>query len=199
MSQEEKNIEKEQDMQSESQAEARTVNDAEQQPDEKQESRKERRKRHVRHDEHMNKVQEMGEKLAEMNDKYVRLYSEYENYRKRTNTEKADLIINGSKDMIKAILPVVDDMERALASMAEDDGAKEGVQLIYNKLMNILSQKGLAPIEAKGAKFDENLHEAVTQFPATDENQKGTVVDVVEKGYYLNSKVLRYAKVVVAI
>ena len=186
-------------MQSESQAEARTVNDAEQQPDEKQESRKERRKRHVRHDEHMNKVQEMGEKLAEMNDKYVRLYSEYENYRKRTNTEKADLIINGSKDMIKAILPVVDDMERALASMAEDDGAKEGVQLIYNKLMNILSQKGLAPIEAKGAKFDENLHEAVTQFPATDENQKGTVVDVVEKGYYLNSKVLRYAKVVVAV
>ena len=134
-----------------------------------------------------------------MNDKYVRLYSEYENYRKRTNTEKADLIINGSKDMIKAILPVVDDMERALASMADDDSAKEGVQLIYNKLMNILSQKGLKPIEAKGAKFDENLHEAVTQFPASEESQKGTVIDVVEKGYYLNSKVLRYAKVVVAI
>ena len=101
--------------------------------------------------------------------------------------------------MIKAILPVVDDMERALASMADDDSAKEGVQLIYNKLMNILSQKGLSPIEAKGTKFDENLHEAVTQFPAAEESQKGTVVDVVEKGYYLNSKVLRYAKVVVAI
>jgi molecular chaperone GrpE len=83
--------------------------------------------------------------------------------------------------------------------MADDDSAKEGVQLIYNKLMNILSQKGLSPIEAKGTKFDENLHEAVTQFPAAEESQKGTVVDVVEKGYYLNSKVLRYAKVVVAI
>lgn len=180
-------------------AETQTETQTEQSKTEEKESRKERRKRHDRHAEQDQKVQEMGEKLAEMNDKYVRLYSEYENYRKRTNTEKADLIINGSKDMIKAILPVVDDMERALASMAEDDSAKEGVQLIYNKLMNILSQKGLAPIEAKGAKFDENLHEAVTQFPAADESQKGTVVDVVEKGYYLNTKVLRYAKVVVAI
>ena len=148
----------------------------EQSKTEEKESRKERRKRHDRHGDHEQKVQEMGEKLAEMNDKYVRLYSEYENYRKRTNTEKADLIINGSKDMIKAILPVVDDMERALASMADDDSAKEGVQLIYNKLMNILSQKGLSPIEAKGTKFDENLHEAVTQFPAAEESQKGTVV-----------------------
>ena len=116
-----------------------------------------------------------------------------------TNTEKAELIVNGSKDMIKAILPVVDDMERALTAMSDDEGAKEGVQLIYNKMMNILSQKGLKPMEAKGVKFDENLHEAVTQFPAADEGQKGTVVDVVEKGYFLNDKVLRYAKVVVAI
>ena len=113
--------------------------------------------------------------------------------------DKADLIINGSKDTIKAILPVVDDMERALSAMADEEGAKEGVQLIYNKLMNILSQKGLKPIEAKGQKFDENLHEAVTQFPAVEEGQKGMVVDVVEKGYYLNDKVLRYAKVVVAV
>ena len=199
MSQEEKDLEKEQDMTAEACAEAQAETQTEQPKTEEKESRKERRKRHERHADHDQKVQEMGEKLAEMNDKYVRLYSEYENYRKRTNTEKADLIINGSKDMIKAILPVVDDMERALASMADDDSAKEGVQLIYNKLMNILSQKGLSPIEAKGAKFDENLHEAVTQFPAADESQKGTVVDVVEKGYYLNTKVLRYAKVVVAI
>lgn len=180
-------------------ADTQAETQVEQSKTEEKESRKERRKRHDRHGDHEQKVQEMGEKLAEMNDKYVRLYSEYENYRKRTNTEKADLIINGSKDMIKAILPVVDDMERALASMADDDSAKEGVQLIYNKLMNILSQKGLSPIEAKGTKFDENLHESVTQFPAAEESQKGTVVDVVEKGYYLNSKVLRYAKVVVAI
>jgi len=161
--------------------------------------KRERRKRSDRHDENAGKVQELGAKLIEANDKYVRMYSEYENYRKRTNMEKADLILNGGKDIVKAILPVVDDMERALQAMADGDTAKEGVQLIYNKLMTILSQKGLKEIEAKGKKFDENLHEAITQFPAADEAQKGMVVDVVEKGYFLNEKVLRYAKVVVAI
>jgi molecular chaperone GrpE len=139
------------------------------------------------------KVQEMGEKLAELNDKYLRLYSEYENYRKRTNIEKADLLLNGSKEMMKAILPVIDDFERALAATQD-----EGVLLIYNKMMKILEQKGLKSMEVKGAKFDENLHEAITRIPAADEAQKGMVVDVVEKGYYLNDKVLRYAKVVVA-
>ena len=139
------------------------------------------------------KLQELGEKLAEMNDKYLRLYSEYENYRKRTNQEKADLLLNGSREMMKAILPVVDDFERALAATAD-----EGVQLIYSKMMKILEQKGLKVMEAKGETFDENLHEAITQIPATDAEQKGKVVDVVQKGYYLNDKVLRYAKVVVA-
>ena len=138
-------------------------------------------------------VQEMGEKLAALNDKYMRLYSEYENYRKRTTMEKADLLLNGSKEMLKAILPVVDDFERALAN-----GADEGVRLIYNKLMKTLEQKGLKAMEATGAKFDEGLHEAVTQIPAPAPEQKGMVMDVVEKGYYLNDKVLRYAKVVVA-
>ena len=164
-----------------------------------EETRKERKRRHERSDPSAEKLQELGDKLAEMNDKYLRLYSEYENYRKRTSGEKADLILNGGKDVIKAVLPVIDDLERALAAMADGENAKEGVQLIYNKLMNILSQKGLKPIEAKGEKFDEMLHEAVTQFPAASEEQKGTVVDVVEKGYYLNDKVLRYAKVIVAI
>lgn len=139
------------------------------------------------------KVQELGEKLAEMNDKYLRLYSEYENYRKRTNQEKADLLINGSREMMKAILPVIDDFERALAA-TED----EGVKLIYNKMIKILEQKGLKAMEVKGKKFDENLHEAITRIPAPEESQKGLVMDVVEKGYYLNDKVLRYAKVVVA-
>lgn len=139
------------------------------------------------------KVQEMGEKLAEMNDKYLRLYSEYENYRKRTTQEKADLLLNGSREMMKAILPVIDDFERAL--VATED---EGVQLIYNKMMKILEQKGLKAMEVKGEKFDENLHEAITRIPAPEESQKGLVIDVVEKGYYLNDKVLRYAKVVVA-
>lgn len=140
------------------------------------------------------KVQEIGEKLAELNDKYLRLYSEYENYRKRTNQEKADLLINGSREMMKAILPIIDDFERALSALGED----EGILLIYNKLIKILEQKGLKAMESKGEKFDENLHEAVTQIPAPDADQKGLVVDVVEKGYYLNDKVLRYAKVVVA-
>ena len=140
------------------------------------------------------KLQEMGEKLAALNDKYLRLYSEYENYRKRTNQEKADLLLNGSREMMKAILPVVDDFERALA-VTDDD---EGVRLIYSKLMKILEQKGLKAMESKGEKFDESMHEAVTQIPAPDAEQKGLVIDVVEKGYYLNDKVLRYAKVVVA-
>ncbi|MBR4229193.1 MAG: nucleotide exchange factor GrpE [Bacteroidales bacterium] len=139
------------------------------------------------------KLQELGEKLATLNDKYLRLYSEYENYRKRTNIEKADLLLNGSREMMKAILPVVDDFERALAATAD-----EGVQLIYNKMMKILEQKGLKAMESKGEVFDENLHEAITRIPAPEEDLKGKVIDVVEKGYYLNDKVLRYAKVVVA-
>lgn len=166
---------------------------------EQRQSRRERRKHREHHDDNEQKVQELGQKLIEANDKYVRIYSEYENYRKRTTMEKADLILNGAKDTIKAILPVVDDFERALAHIADDDAFKEGVQLIYNKMMKVLEQRGLKPMEAKGQKFDENLHEAVTQFPAADESQKGMVVDVIEKGYYLNDKVLRYAKVVVAI
>ena len=142
----------------------------------------------------VDKLQEMGEKLAALNDKYVRLYSEYENYRKRTNQEKADLLLNGSREMMKAILPVVDDFERALVATGDD----EGVKLIYSKLMKILEQKGLKAMEVKVEKFDEALHEAVTQIPAPAPDQKGLVIDVVEKGYYLNDKVLRYAKVVVA-
>lgn len=192
MSQEEKELENEQ-------TNTTPQNEENQAAESDSHNKKDRKKRHEKQDESAAKLQELGEKLVEANDKYVRMYSEYENYRKRTNQEKADLILNAGKDMIKVILPVVDDMERALSAMSDEDSAKEGVQLIYNKLMNILSQKGLKPIEAKGEKFDENLHEAVTQFPAADETQKGTVVDVVEKGYFLNNKVLRYAKVVVAI
>ncbi|MBQ9473979.1 MAG: nucleotide exchange factor GrpE [Bacteroidales bacterium] len=162
--------------------------------------RRDRRHRHDNDDkETAEKLQQLGEKLAELNDKYMRTVAEYENHRRRTQKEKAELILNGGKDVIKAILPIVDDMERALASIPEDNTAREGVQLIYNKLMNTLRSKGLKPMEAKGERFDENLHEAVTQLPAPDESQKGTVMDVVEKGYYLNDSVLRYAKVVVAV
>lgn len=157
-----------------------------------------RKHRHERRTDNTLKLQELGVKLAEEHDRYVRSVAEFENYRKRTNAEKADLILNGGKKVIESVLPVVDDMERALQAMS-DENAKEGVQLIYNKLMGILAQKGLKPMNAKGEKFTEELHEAVTQIPAPDESMKGTVVDEVLKGYYLNDKVLRYAKVVVAI
>ncbi len=202
----EENKEKQKEEIKDTQAQEPTQGQAGQQADtaeepaaEQHQSRRERRRHREQRDENAQKVQELGQKLIEANDKYVRIYSEYENYRKRTTLEKADLLLNGAKDTIKAILPVVDDFERALEHIADDDASKEGVQLIYNKMMKILEQKGLKPMEAKGQKFDENLHEAVTQFPAADDSQKGMVVDVVEKGYYLNDKVLRYAKVVVAI
>lgn len=171
---------------------------AEPQAEPQEESKHERRRRRDRHSDNSEKLQELGAKLAEEHDRYVRSVAEFENYRKRTNIEKADLIVNGGKKVIESILPVVDDMERALQAMA-DDNAREGVQLIYNKLMGILAQKGLKPMNAKGEKFTEELHEAVTQIPAADESQKGLVADEVLKGYYLNDKVLRYAKVVVAI
>ena len=162
-------------------------------------SRRSRRKRSERQIDELNtKVEEMGMKLAEMNDKYMRIYSEYENYRKRTSAEKAGLILNGGKDVIKLMLPVIDDMERALANLADDDAAKEGMQLILKNMLNALQQKGLKPMEAKGAKFDENYHEAITQIPAPAPEAKGTVIDVVKKGYFLNDEVLRFAQVVVA-
>ncbi len=159
-------------------------------------ARKKRMERHI--DELNEKVEQMGLKLSEMNDKYMRVYSEYENYRKRTSAEKASLILNGGKDIIKLMLPVIDDMERALANLAEGDAAREGMELIYKNMVNALQQKGLKPMEAKGVKFDENFHEAITQIPAPTPEAKGTVLDVVKKGYFLNDDVLRFAQVVVA-
>lgn len=145
--------------------------------------------------------QELGEKLIEINDKYLRLYSEFDNFRKRTIKEKADLIKYASEDVIKELLPVIDDLERALLAMVNErnDADIEGIKLIYHKFIGILEKKGLKPIEAKGEKFDEEYHEAVTKFPASCEEEKGIVIDEIEKGYMLNDKVIRYAKVVVAI
>ena len=138
------------------------------------------------------KEEELTEKLEELNKKYLLLYSDFENFRKRTSKEKIELIQNAAENTIKDLLPVVDDYERALVK------AKEGIELIYNKLMSILTQKGLKPMNAKGEKFDENLHEAIAQVPAESEEQKGIVLDETTKGYYLHEKVIRYAKVVVA-
>ena len=189
-------IQKEESPKDENTAEAQVEHEAESSEDN---SRRGRKKRVERHNDELNaKVEELGHKLAEMNDKYMRIYSEYENYRKRTSAEKASLILNGGKDVIKLMLPVIDDMERALENMAEGDAAKEGMQLILKNMMNALQQKGLKPMDAKGLKFDENFHEAITQIPAPTPEAKGTVIDVVKKGYFLNDEVLRFAQVVVA-
>ena len=138
--------------------------------------------------------------LADMKDKYLRLYSEFDNYKRRTSKERMDLLKTANQEMVVALLPVVDDFERARQSMqAAQDVApvKEGVELIYNKLSNILQQKGLRPMTTIGTSFDAETQEAITQVPAPDESMKGKVIDEVEKGYYLNDKVVRFAKVVI--
>ena len=138
--------------------------------------------------------------LADMKDKYLRLYSEFDNYKRRTSKERMDLLKTANQEMVVALLPVVDDFERARQSMqqAQDiTSVKEGVELIYNKLANILQQKGLRPMNTIGTPFDAEIQEAITQVPAPDESMKGKVIDEVEKGYYLNEKVIRFAKVVI--
>ena len=145
------------------------------------------------------KVQELSDKLSREHDDYLRLMAEFETFRRRSAEERLNLVAQASADTIRGLLPVLDDCERAMKILSDssDEAAKEGTALIYNKLMDYLKTRGLAVIEARGAKFDTDFHEAVTQFPAPDEAQKGMVIDVVQTGYTLNGKVLRYAKVVV--
>ena len=136
----------------------------------------------------------------EFREKFVRLYAEFENYRKRTNQERLDLIVTANAGLLKDMLPVLDDFDRAIANNENlDDAAalREGFKLIQNKFKQILLSKGLKEMEAKGHDFDSDLHEAIANIPAPEEQLKGKVVDDVEKGYFLNDKVLRYAKVVV--
>ena len=151
--------------------------------------------------EQMEKMEGLAKQLAEEHDQYLRLAAEYDNYRKRTAKEKEGIYANAKIDTIKGMLPVLDDLERAmeLLSKSGDEAAKEGTTLIYNKLMAYLKSKGLEVIEAKGKKFDTDFHEAVSQFPVQDESQKGLVFDVISTGYTLGGKILRYAKVVVGI
>ena len=138
--------------------------------------------------------------LEEANDKYIRLYAEFDNYKRRTSKERIDTLQSAGKEVISALLPVVDDFERALKSMENTDNVesvKEGILLVSQKLQNILQQKGLKAMESINQPFDVEIHEAITNIPAPTEDLKGKVVDEVEKGYYLNGKVLRYAKVIV--
>ena len=147
-------------------------------------------------------VAELTEKVAKDKDDYIRLMAEFDNFRRRTSQEKLELVSMASTETIKGMLPVLDDCERALAVLKESndsDAAKEGTELIYHKLMAYLQGKGLAMIDAVGKEFDTDLHEAVAQFPVQEEEKKGKVFDVVQTGYTLNGKVIRYAKVVVGI
>ena len=148
------------------------------------------------------KVNALEDKVAKDKDDYIRLIAEFDNFRRRTSQEKLELVSMASTDTIKGLLPVLDDCERALKVLLESDdsdAAKEGTELIFSKLMSYLKSKGLAVIEAMNQQFDTDLHEAVAQFPVQDEDQKGKVFDVVQTGYTLNGKVIRFAKVVVGI
>lgn len=144
-------------------------------------------------------LEEMKEKYDELNDKYLRLFSEFDNYRKRTAKEKIELSKTASEGIMVDLLPILDDFERALQTMEnkETDANYEGVMLIYNKFKRTLEQKGLEEINAQDSVFDTDEHEALTNVPVTNETQKGKVIDVIQKGYKLNGKVIRYARVVV--
>jgi molecular chaperone GrpE len=140
------------------------------------------------------------QELAELKDKYLRLYADFENFRRRTAKEKMDMLAHANEGMLVALLPVVDDFERAMQSFESTDdllAVKEGVNLIYNKLNRTLESKGLKPMTAKGEPFNADLHESITQFPAPTDDLKGKVIDEIERGYYLNDKVIRFAKVIV--
>ena len=148
------------------------------------------------------KIAALEETIAKDKDDYLRLMAEFDNYRRRTSQEKLELVSMASTETIKGLLPILDDCERALKVLLESndsDAAKEGTELIYSKLMGYLKGKGLAVIEALDQPFDTDLHEAVAQFPVEDEDKKGKVFDVVQTGYTLNGKVIRFAKVVVGI
>ena len=165
-------------------------------------SKKESKKDKAKIEELELKVAELENKVAKDKDDYIRLMAEFDNFRRRTSQEKLELVSVASMDTIKGLLPVLDDCERALAVLRDSNdahAAKEGTELIYHKLLAYLQSKGLAVIEALGQEFDTDLHEAVAQFPVPEEDKKGKVFDVVQTGYTLNGKVIRFAKVVVGI
>ncbi len=151
-------------------------------------------------EEEVSEVEKLQAELDELKEKHLRLHSEFDNFRKRTNKEKANLIITAGEKILVKILPVVDDFDRAEKSNVEVDDAekiKEGYSLIHDKFVKILEAEGLKAINATGEEFDSDLHEALTQIPSPSEDMKGKVIDEIEKGYYLGEKVIRFSKVVV--
>lgn len=145
-------------------------------------------------------LSDLQQQVEELKDKYLRLYAEFENYKRRTVKEKLDMMKTAAQDTVSVLLPVLDDFDRAkkAAETTSQTGEfSEGIQLVYNKLHNALKSKGLQAMESNGHPFDASLHEAVTEIPAPTEDMKGKVVDTIEKGYFLNDKIIRHAKVVV--
>lgn len=187
--QKEKVEEKEQEIKD--QQEQETQEEASQETEEQQEEQAE--------EPELSEVEQLQIEVAEAKDKYLRLYSEFENFRRRTSKEKLELIGSANKDLMSTLIPVLDDFERAMKAMEtneEIDAAKEGMDLIYNKFKKTLESKGLKKMEIeKGTEFSDDFHEAITQIPA-EEDLAGKVVDVIENGYFLNEKVVRFAKVV---
>ena len=174
-----------------------TLNNAEEQPQNEQAEGT----APLTHEEELEKeLEKAQEALEEQKDKYLRLSAEFDNYRKRTLKEKAELILNGGEKSLGSILPVVDDFERAIKTMetaTDVNAVKEGVELIYNKFMAVLAQNGVKVSETKDQPLDTDFHEAIAVIPAPSEAQKGKILDCVQTGYTLNDKVLRHAKVVV--
>ena len=174
-----------------------TLNNAEEQPQDEQAENA----APMTHEEELEKELETAqETIEEQKDKYLRLSAEFDNYRKRTMKEKAELILNGGEKSLSSILPVVDDFERAIKTMetaTDVQAVKEGVELIYNKFMATLAQNGVQVIETKDQPLNTDYHEAIAVIPAPSEAQKGKILDCVQTGYTLNDKVLRHAKVVV--
>lgn len=146
------------------------------------------------------KEEDINVKLAELQDKYLRLSAEFDNYRKRTLKERIELTKSAGENILVSLLPLMDDFERAVSLIETTSDCKameEGIKLIYGKMKDFLKQNGVKEIDALDKDFDTDLHEAVTKIPATEKKKKGKVVDVIQKGYYLNDKIIRYAKVVV--
>lgn len=146
------------------------------------------------------KIEELEQQISELKDKNLRLRAEFENYKKRTVREKIDMMKTAAQDTMAAILPVLDDFDRAKKNAMDENTEEEfseGVNLVYNKLYTVLKQKGLEPMETNGEVFDPELHESITEIPAPSEDLKGKIVDTIEKGYILKEKIIRHAKVVI--
>lgn len=170
------------------QEEQKSSNNEEQEEDKEQNSKKDQ------------EAESAEEKFHKLNEKYLRLAAEYDNYRKRTLKEKMDLVKNAGEDILSNFLPIIDNIDRAKKSVDETEdieSVKEGIDLIHKNLKDFIASRGVKEIDAIGKEFDTDLHEAVTKIPAPEEDLKGKVIDVIEKGYKLNDKVIRYAKVVV--